>query len=90
MQRAGVESILSVTIKAGVLHLAPCIPKAWPGFEVSIRYRSARYVIAVENPNAVSSGIAEAEVDGQIIPARPLSIPLLDDGAMHQVKVRLG
>jgi cyclic beta-1,2-glucan synthetase len=90
MQRAGVESILGIRIKADSLHIAPCIPKSWPSFEVSIRHRSARYVIAVDNPNGVSSGIAEAMVDGQSIVTRPLRIPLLDDGATHHVEVRLG
>ena len=30
--------------------LTPCIPKAWPRFEIVFKYRSARYEIAVENP----------------------------------------
>ena len=34
------------------LRLDPCIPKTWPGFEMTFRYRSARYDIRVENPAA--------------------------------------
>ena len=30
MQRAGVESILGLRLEGDVLHLDPCIPKAWP------------------------------------------------------------
>ena len=42
----------------------PCIPRAWPGFELVFRYRSARYEIVVENPREVSRGVASVEVDG--------------------------
>jgi cyclic beta-1,2-glucan synthetase len=30
----------------------PCIPRAWPGFEIDFRYHSSRYEIAVENPHS--------------------------------------
>ena len=30
MQRAGIESILGLTIRGAALHLDPCIPKTWP------------------------------------------------------------
>ena len=30
MQRAGIESILGLRLQGAVLHLDPCIPKAWP------------------------------------------------------------
>ncbi len=89
MQRAGVESILGVRVLDGVLQLSPSIPKAWPRFAVTLRYRSARYEIEVENPDGVSAGIRSAEVDGVAIPERPLQIALLDDGATHHVRVTL-
>jgi hypothetical protein len=53
MQRAGIEGILGLRIRGTSLHLDPCIPKAWPGFGVVFRYRSARYEIQVENPQAL-------------------------------------
>jgi cyclic beta-1,2-glucan synthetase len=48
MQRAGVESILGVRIEGEYLHLDPCIPKSWSGFEMTLRYRTARYEITVQ------------------------------------------
>jgi cyclic beta-1,2-glucan synthetase len=90
MQRAGVESILGLRLQGKVLHLDPCIPKAWPRFEMTVRYRSARYEIKVENPGGASHGIASAELDGAPIAARPLRIPLADDGITHRLRVRLG
>src|SRR5665809_141191 len=40
MQRAGIESILGLRLRGAVLYLDPCIPKAWPSFYMTVRYRS--------------------------------------------------
>ena len=45
MQRAGVESILGLRIRGAFMHLDPCIPKAWPNFEMRVRRQSTRYEI---------------------------------------------
>ena len=55
-----------------------------------MKYRSARYKVLVENPGGVNRGVVSADVDGVEITERPLRVPLVDDGALHQVKVRLG
>ena len=90
MQRAGVEGILGMRIRGSFLELDPCIPRGWPQFELTLRYGSARYEIAVENPDGVTRGVAAAELDGQTIPERPLRVALKDDGAVHKLHVRLG
>jgi cyclic beta-1,2-glucan synthetase len=86
MQRVGVESILGVRIEGNALLIDPCIPKSWPGFTVTLTWRSARYVIVVHNPNGVSRGVASVTVDGVAAPA----VTLLDDGATHAVDVVMG
>ena len=35
MHRAGLESILGLRFEGSFLHLDPCIPNGWPGFEVT-------------------------------------------------------
>ncbi len=90
MQRAGVEGILGLRMHGDVLELDPCIPRAWPGFTAALRYRSARYEIAVENPDGVSRGIATVEADGVASAVGPARVRLLDDGATHHVLLRLG
>ena len=90
MQRAGIESILGIRTEAGSLRVEPCIPSSWPRFEVALRHGASRYEIVVENPKGVQRGIATAELDGTAISARPLSIKLKDDGAVHRLLVRLG
>jgi cyclic beta-1,2-glucan synthetase len=90
MQRAGVESILGLRLENDMLHLNPCIPKAWPRFEMTVRFNSARYEIAVENPDGVCRGVVAASIDGQAMMERPISLKLLDDGVIHTVQVQLG
>jgi cyclic beta-1,2-glucan synthetase len=90
MQRAGVESILGLRIRGADLHLDPCIPKAWPRFEMRVRRQSARYDIVVDNPAGVSRGVQFAEIDGVEITERPLRLRMVDDGAVHRVRVALG
>jgi len=90
MQRAGVESILGLRLKAGVLHFNPCIPATWPGFAVTLRHHSARYEISVTNPHCVERGIVSAVLDGVQLGAGPLRLPLVDDGAVHVLVATLG
>jgi len=89
MFRVSLEGLLGFKLKGSTLVLDPCIPKAWPGFEIRFRHAGV-YEIAVENPNRVNRGVAHAELDGKELAARPLRIPLLDDGAKHKILVILG
>jgi cyclic beta-1,2-glucan synthetase len=90
MQRAGIESILGLRILGTSLHFDPCIPKDWPAFGITLRYRSSRYDIDVENPSGVSYGIGLAELDGVAWQANQAVIPLVDDGAVHKLRIVLG
>jgi cyclic beta-1,2-glucan synthetase len=90
MYRASVEWILGFHVKGATLLLDPCVPRAWPSFEIAFRYRTARYEITVENPNGVNRGIAYAELDGVDMLERPLRIALADDNAAHRLRVILG
>jgi cyclic beta-1,2-glucan synthetase len=89
MYQAGLESILGFRLRGATLELEPCIPRAWPRYEISFRYHSAKYEIVVENPHGVSRGVASTELDGGLLPAGA-RIPLVDDSATHHVRVILG
>ncbi len=65
----------------------PCIPKRWPGFEMTYRHGAAVYRIRVENPRGVNRGVAHATVDGQRYDTMP--IPLVDDDREHSVIVTM-
>jgi cyclic beta-1,2-glucan synthetase len=88
MYRAGLESILGFRLRGARLVVDPCIPRAWHGFEMVFRYRSARYDIVVENPQGMSRGVASVEVDGVFLDG-DLSIGLADDRTTHRVRVVL-
>jgi len=90
MYQAGVEWILGFRLRGTTLLLDPCIPRAWPRYEIDFRYHSARYLIVVENPHGVSRGVASSELDGQALTGGGAAIPLADDGATHHVRVVLG
>ena len=90
LYRAGIEAILGFHLLGERLLIAPCIPAHWPRLDLVFRYRSARYEIAIENPDAVCSGVCKVTVDGE--PQRDPTAPvaLKDDGASHRLRVILG
>jgi cyclic beta-1,2-glucan synthetase len=90
MYRAGVEWILGFRIRGAELHLDPCIPRAWPGYQITFRYHSARYELLVDNPRGANCGITRIAVDGRELGKDVREIPLLDDGATHRIEVTLG
>jgi cyclic beta-1,2-glucan synthetase len=104
MYQGGVEWILGFRLRGTTLFIDPCIPRAWPGYEIDFRYHSAKYQIVVENPQGVSRGVASMELDGQAlpgggaalagggvtIPGGGAAVPLVDDGGTHHVRVVLG
>ena len=90
MYRAGLETILGCRLRGNALLLDPCVPRTWPGFQITLRFRSSRYEISVENPHGVCRGISSLQLDGGTIPARENLVPLVDDGATHRVRAVLG
>jgi cyclic beta-1,2-glucan synthetase len=90
MYRAGVESILGLRFEGSWLYLDPCIPNGWPSFEITLRRRSGRLHITVENPAGVSRGVASARLDGAPLAQRPLQLELADDDRVHELLVTLG
>jgi cyclic beta-1,2-glucan synthetase len=89
LYRAGIEWILGLRVHGAMLSIDPCIPRAWPSYSISFRYHSTSYKIRVENPGSVCRGVARAELDGKPLP-NSANIPLVEDGAEHQVLVILG
>ncbi len=89
MYRAGLESILGFRLRGTRLVVDPCIPRAWPGFELVFRYGSARYDLVVENPRDASRGVSSVEVDGVSLDG-DLSIGLADDRKTHRIRIVLG
>ena len=63
-----VEGILGMRPDLGGLRIAPAIPSAWKGFEISRDFRGRHLHIRVENPDGKQSGCAAATVNGKAVP----------------------
>ncbi len=88
LYRLGLERILGIRRHGVDLVVDPCIPAAWPRFEVTWRRGRTVHHVRVENPNGVSRGVSTITLDGRAV-AGP-RIPFEDDGAAHEIVVVLG
>jgi cyclic beta-1,2-glucan glucanotransferase len=88
MYRLGLESILGLRRRGAFFEVAPCIPAEWPGYTIVWRFGGSRYEIAVENPEHRFRSVGRAELDGAEVD--PGAIPLIDDGAVHRVRIVIG
>jgi cyclic beta-1,2-glucan synthetase len=93
LYRAGLEAVLGFQLQGDALRIEPCIPKHWPGFQLTYRHRGRQHVscydIVVENPYKTGRGVAKIELDGQTL-ASGDDLPLADDGETHRIRVVLG
>jgi cyclic beta-1,2-glucan synthetase len=87
MYRAIVESLLGLKLQvdeAGArLLLRPCVPAAWPGFELDYRHGAAVYRIVARRGGAPGLVVDGERLDG-------VALPLVDDGLPHTVALGLG
>jgi cyclic beta-1,2-glucan synthetase len=88
MYQAAVQALLGLQRQGETFSIDPCIPSMWPEYLIEWTVRGTRYRIVVENPEHRSRGIAAAHLDGVAVDAS--AIPLLTDGAEHEVRVALG
>jgi cyclic beta-1,2-glucan synthetase len=89
MWRLGVEGILGLRRERGQLRIAPCIPRAWKGFEAWVHTGARRLHIVVENPHHVSSGVQFVALDGVKLASNLVVVDGRTSGS-HEVTVRLG
>jgi cyclic beta-1,2-glucan synthetase len=88
MYRAAVEYILGFKLTGNRLRIDPCIPRFWREFEITYRRGPTTYRIKVENPQSLSSGVAQVFVDG--IEQSSEEIALVDDHKSHEVRIVMG
>jgi cyclic beta-1,2-glucan synthetase len=88
MYRAGLESMLGLRRRGATFSVDPCIPSAWPEYDIVWRFLGTRYEITVSNPQRRCRGVVRAELDGLAV--NIAAIPLVDDGRVHHVRVLMG
>jgi len=64
------------------------VPRWWRDFDITYRRGRTTFRIRVENPLAVSRGVATVELDGAL--QTDDEVQLIDDGQTHTVRVVLG
>ncbi|WP_460686744.1 GH36-type glycosyl hydrolase domain-containing protein [Niabella aquatica] len=80
------EHILGLQRKGNELHINPCIPDSWPGFELNYRFGSAIYQIKIINRKKDERTIT-LNIDGELVMDQFLL--LQDDGQAHHVTVEI-
>jgi cyclic beta-1,2-glucan synthetase len=88
MYRVGLEGLLGLTMSGGALKIDPCIPRAWPRYEMTVRRGSSEYRIVIDNPDGVNRGVKRVDLDGVEQSERVVQVS--DDGVVHQVRVVMG
>jgi len=86
--RVALEGILGFEKRGTRLRFDPCIPAAWPGFEVDYRFGGSVYAVSVTNSTSGSRGVLSMTVDGKAV--TDAWIDLVDDGSHHTVVIVLG
>jgi cyclic beta-1,2-glucan synthetase len=85
MYRIWLEEVLGFKKRGETLTIEPVLPADWSGFEIDYRYLSSTYRIRVQRDALLDAvGIS---VDGQTVGCK--RIRLTDDGATHEVVVRI-
>jgi cellobiose phosphorylase len=94
LYRAGLEAILGFQLRGDRLRIDPCIPKHWPGFQITYRRRGrlhaiTRFEITVDNSALVGSGVTRIEFDGSQLSTSE-DVALADDGQVHTLRITVG
>lgn len=88
MWRACLDWILGIRPDLDGLRVDPCIPRHWPGYRISRRFRGAMYHFEVQNPRGVNRGVTRVTVDGSLLDGN--LVPACADGGEHHVVAVLG
>ena len=83
--KAGIEFILGLKIRNGIMSIEPCIPKDWKEYNIKYKWKNSFYNIVVKNPNSKNSGVEEILLNGEKVEN---SIRLQDDG-VYNVEVKM-
>jgi cyclic beta-1,2-glucan glucanotransferase len=86
--RFGTEVLLGIRLEHGAWRIDPCIPRRWPGFEVTLHDGATSFGIRVTNPHGVTRGVTGTLLDGAPL-AQPV-VPRLQDGRPHRVELTMG
>jgi len=87
MYRVALETLLGFTKRGDTLTFVPCVPNDWAGYTIVYRHGASEYRITVELIDPASDDGPSVALDGRRLAGLQLS--LTDDGAVHDVHVRV-
>ena len=83
--KAGIEFILGLKIRNGVMSIEPCIPKDWKEYNIKYKWKNSFYNIIVKNPDGKNSGVEEVLLNGEKVEN---AIRLQDNG-IYNVEIKM-
>ena len=83
--KVGLEDILGLNIKNGVLRIKPCISKDWKEYSIRYKYGNTIYNIKVKNPNGKNIGVEKFILNGKEILDK--EIKLIDDESINEIEI---
>ncbi len=81
--KAGIEYILGLKIKNGIMSINPCIPKEWKEYTIKYRWKNSFYNIIVKNPNNKNNGVEQVLLNGEKVE----NCIKLQDNGVYNVEV---
>jgi len=88
MYRLLTDTLLGLRLEVDQLRLEPVLPPGWKGYTIHYRYRSTIYHIKVTVAGPATWNVRSIRLDDEI--QRGKTIPLVDDGRDHLVRVQVG
>jgi N,N'-diacetylchitobiose phosphorylase len=85
---SGVQYILGLRPEADGLRIDPCIPREWPGFDATRRFRGRLLEIKVANPDGVCRGVASLRLNGESLEGN--FVPVAKLAGRNRIEVVLG
>ena len=78
--KAGIEYILGLKIRRGIMSFEPCIPKEWKEYNIKYKWKNSFYNIVIKNPDSKNTGVKKVIVNGE---EKENKIKLEDNGIFN-------
>ena len=85
--KIGIEAILGLKIKRGILKIEPCIPKEWEEYSICYKYETSIYNIHIKNPNRKNTGVEKFYLNGKEILEK--EIKLENNNKINEIKIEM-
>ncbi|TVQ45060.1 MAG: glycosyltransferase 36 [Saprospirales bacterium] len=93
MYRVALESVLGLQLNGDSILLKPAISESWVGYSITLILDddSTTYLIQIENPDGLQSGLLEGTVDGETVryEISPAVIPIIKDKLKHEILLKI-